>query len=101
MRRADQVRNYFVSLPLYIKKFPTDAIIAFLKTLLPDTTITLDCGPGKIDGGRRYIILAEIAVATGAPPPLCRSLILLKHTQQQATCAFQTLMSSLACDAER
>jgi hypothetical protein len=36
-----------------------------------------------------------IAVATGTPRPLCRSLILLKHTQQQASCAFRTLLSSL------
>ena len=87
---AEQIRNYLVSLALYIKKFPTDAIVAYLKKILPSSRITLDCGPEKIEGGHHYIILAAIAVATGAPQPLCRSLILLKHTQQQASCAFRT-----------
>jgi hypothetical protein len=95
MRRAEQVRNYFVSLALYIQKFRTDAIVAFLKKSLPDSGITLGCGPDKIDGGRRYIILAAVAVATGTPKPLYRSLILLKHTQQQASCAFRTFLSTL------
>jgi hypothetical protein len=91
---AEQIRNYFVSLTLYIKKFPTDAIVAFLKKFLPSCGITLDCGPEKIEGGRHYIILAAIAVATGAPQPLCRSLIMLKLTKQEASCAFQTVLSS-------
>jgi len=94
VHRAEQIRNYFVSLALYIKKFPTDAIVAYLKTILPSSRITLDCGPEKIEGGRHYIILAAIAVATGAPQLLCRSLIMLKLTKQEASCAFQTVLSS-------
>ena len=94
VRRAEQIRNYFVSLALYIKKFPTDAIVAYLKKILPSSRITLDCGPEKIEGGRHYIILAAIAVATGAPQPLCRSLIMLKLTKQEASCSFHTVMSS-------
>ena len=66
MLMAEQTRNYFVSLTLYIKKFPTDAIVAFVKKSLPSSVVTLDCGPEKIDGGRRYIILAANVLATGA-----------------------------------
>ena len=94
VHQGKQIRNYFVSLALYIKKFPTDAIVAYLKTILHSSRITLDCGPEKIEGGRHYIILAAIAVATGAPQPLCRSLIMLKLTKQEASCSFHTVMSS-------
>ena len=45
MRWAEQVRNYFVSLALYIKKFPTDAIVAFVKKSLSSSAVALDCGP--------------------------------------------------------
>ena len=83
-----------MSLDLYIKKFPTDAIVECLKKSFPSSGITLDCGPEKIDGRRRYIILAAIAVTKGAPQPLYRSLILLKHTQHEASCAFRILLSS-------
>jgi hypothetical protein len=95
MHLAKQTQNYFSLLASYLKKFPTDAIVAFLKKFLPSCGITLDCGPEKIEGGRRYIILAAIGVATGAPKALCQSLILLKPTQREGQCAFRTLMSSV------
>ena len=94
VHQGKQIRNYFVSLALYIKKFPTDAIVAYLKTNLPSSHTTLDCGPEKIEGGSHYITLAAIAVATGAPQPLCRSLIMLKLTTLEAKSAFHTVMTS-------
>ena len=83
-----------MSLALYIKKFPTDDIVSFLKKSLSSSVITLDCGPEKIGGGRRYIVLALTALVTGALQKLCRSIIMLKHIQQQTSCAFRTLLSS-------
>ena len=96
MHFAKQTQKYFSLLAAYLKKFPTAAIVAFLKTSLPSCGITLDCGPEKIEGGRRYIILAAIGVATGAPEALCQSLILLKPTQREGRCAFRTLLSSVS-----
>ena len=94
VKQGKQIRNYFVSLALYIKKFPTDAIVAYLKTNLPSSHTTLDCGPEKIEGGSHYITLAAIAVATGAPQALCRSLIMLKLTTLEAKSAFHTVITS-------